>query len=1060
MKRSWDIAVSNGIHLLICLYNYGLEVILGFVSIMGGAYRNRALLPNPIIFKEAVRIKPAMEPKRKPETSGYTAYNTAAISLVKRAAEGYDKTYGAGFMSCVVYDTAWVSLITKPLEDGGRKEWLFPQCFAYLLATQSDDGGWGHNGGSQVDGILNTAVSLLSLKRHLAEPLNIPYHYDLERRVEKATSSLRSQLAAWDFQATRHVGFEIILPALLRYLEEEAEAVVFDFHVKDSLETLNSFQLSQFQPERLYGQTKSSYLCSLEAMIGLVDFDKLSQHKWQGSMMGSPSSTAAYLMHVSSWDDEAEEYLKHVIAHGSGQGSGGVPNVYPSTQFEYSWSLSNLFRAGFSISDLECSELHTVTQVLRNAFERGDGVVGFAQNLEADLDNTAQGILSMAFLGRPVKVEKMIQRFEVEGHFRTYSTDPVPSLSANCHALRAILSQSDIFPYNAHIKKAVKFICDFWWNSDAGVVEDKWNSSRLYSSLALVETMVDVLALIDHGSLANLLGQDLESRVLVTVFQCCLWTLLKQEDNGSWNSSIEESAYAVLVLSEARRVAMFTDLESPLASALERGLGYLRSFHVAAPAPLWVDKVTSSSVLIRDSYVLAALRRGAAPPPERKVATSIFNSSRAARGRKHVKLLKMTPLFSQLPEWEIQASMIESVLFQPMLHARRLDIFPRKNMEDDNKYFDIIPFTWTSCNNRQRTFAPATFLYEMMIISFLNYQADEFMEVCAGTVFQGRTDALRQLIDKAFLQDLNNCQDLVLGSSSIGDIGHSSYVEVLIPLIKFVSYVSNHPYILEASKWDRESMKRELRTFLHAHATQLEDNTRFQDQPRQTQQHPAYYESSTDSFFHWVRTTSADHTSCPYSFSFVGCLMSARLLNGRDCFPSVHEKYLAAVACRHLATMCRMYNDYGSIGRDASEGNLNSINFPEYYQPGSGDGVGAQKRALFELAEYERVCLDESIRRLTELSRKTGDANLDRAKGRQMAIWRMFCDVTDLYGQIYVVRDIGTRTAAPVVGMGSALGGGVRAPVSSEGMPCEPSQQPEKAFKAMGITRTGLVLGH
>lgn len=681
----------------------------------------------------------------------------------------------------------------------------------------------------------------------------------------------------------------------------------------------------------------------------------------------------------------------------------------------------------------------------------------------------------------------MIRKFEVEGHFRSYATHQEPSLSANCHALRAILSQPDIFPYNAQIKKAVKFICDFWWNSDAGVVEDKWvsgkldshlshstkttevllanrglqNSSHLYSSLVLVETMVDLLALIDSGSLANLLGQDLESRVLITVFQSCLWTLLKQEDNGSWNSSIEESAYGVLILSEARRVAMFADLESPLASALERGLGYLRSFHVSAPAPLWIDKVTSSSVLIRNSYVLAALRKGTAPPPEKKVATSIFNGSRAARGRKHVKLLKMTPLFSQLPEWEIQASMIESVLFQPMLHARRLDIFPRKNMEDDNKYFDIIPFTWTSCNNRRRTFAPATFLYEMMVISFLNYQADEFMEVCAGTVFQGRTDALRQLIDKAFLQDLNNCQDLVLGSSGIGDIGHSSYVEVLIPLIKFVSYVSNHPYILEASNWDRESMKRELRTFLHAHATQLEDNTRFQDQSRQTKQHAAYYETSTDSFFHWVRTTSADHTSCPYSFSFVGCLMSARLLNGRDCFPSVHEKYLAAVSCRHLATMCRMYNDYGSIGRDASEGNLNSVNFPEYYQPGGGDGVDAQKRALFELAEYERACLDDSLRRLTEMSRKTGDANLDRAKDRQMTIWRMFCDVTDLYGQIYVVRDIGTRTAAPVPGMASTtLANGARTPVPGESMPCEPPQQPEKAFGAMDMVRTGLVLGH
>jgi hypothetical protein len=33
---------------------------------------------------------------------------------------------------------------------------------------------------------------------------------------------------------------------------------------------------------------------------------------------------------------------------------------------------------------------------------------------------------------------------------------------------------------------------------------------------------------------------------------------------------------------------------------------------------------------------------------------------------------------------------------------------------------------------------------------------------------------------------------------------------------------------------------------------------------------------------------------------------------------------------RHLAVMCRQYNDYGSLVRDAEEGNLNSIDFAEF----------------------------------------------------------------------------------------------------------------------------------
>ncbi|KAJ8132098.1 hypothetical protein O1611_g1527 [Lasiodiplodia mahajangana] len=741
-----------------------------------------------------------MEPKQNQETNGYAGYNAAAISLIRRAAEGHDERYGAGFMSCTIYDTAWISLIQKPLHEGGKKAWLFPQSFAYLLAAQSEDGGWSHIVGSQIDGILSTAVSLLSLKRHLAEPLNVPYHHDLERRIEKATTSLRSQLQAWDLQTTSHVDYEIILPALLRYLQEEAKHVTFDFDGRESLEILSAVALSQFQPERLYGSTKSSLIRSLEALIGLIDFDKVAHHKCQGAMMASPSSTAAYLMHVSLWDDEAEQYLKHVVAHGTGQGNGGVPSVYPSTYFEYTWVLSTLFRAGFSVSDLECTELKTMSQVLLHAYGTDEKVIGFAPHLEGNLDNTAQGILSMVSLGQLVGVENMIEKFAADGQFRTYAKEQEPSLSTTCYAIRAILCQADASQYTSQIKEAVRFICDVWWNTDGGVIKDKWNMSPLYSSLLLVEAIVDLLALIDNGTLAGLLGQDLESRVLITVFQACLWTLFKQEDNGSWNSSVEESAYGILILSEARRISMFTDLESPLRSALDRGLAYLRSFHVSTSAPLWADKVASSSAVIRESYVLAALRRATVLSSEKKVATSIFKSSRAVRGLKHVKLLKMTPLFSQVPEWQIQASMIESVLFQPMLYARRLEIFPRKNMEDDKKYFDIIPFTWTSCNNRQRAFAPASFLYEMMIISFLNYQADEFMEACAGSVFQGRTDDLRQLIDRAFRQDANTCQDLAYSGRS--DIDHSSYAEVLGPLIKFISYVSNHPYILAASRWD------------------------------------------------------------------------------------------------------------------------------------------------------------------------------------------------------------------------------------------------------------------
>lgn len=116
-----------------------------------------------------------------------------------------------------------------------------------------------------------------------------------------------------------HVGVEILVPALLTMLENES--IFLNFPGRKLLQGLNAVKLRCINPEMLYA-TPTTFLHSLEAFIGTLNFDRVIHHKRLGSMMASPASTAAYLIHASTWDEEAERYIRKVIVEGEGKGVG------------------------------------------------------------------------------------------------------------------------------------------------------------------------------------------------------------------------------------------------------------------------------------------------------------------------------------------------------------------------------------------------------------------------------------------------------------------------------------------------------------------------------------------------------------------------------------------------------------------------------------------------------------------------------------------------------------------------------------------------------------------
>ncbi|CAF9942337.1 hypothetical protein IMSHALPRED_003626 [Imshaugia aleurites] len=953
----------------------------------------------------------------------------------------YDPEYGFGSFSNAIYDSAWVSMVSK--ESLNQQRWLFPECFKYILENQRDDGGW-DSYGSEIDGILNTAASLLSLSLHMSKPHQITdvSTEDLRNRSTRAVNALKALLQAWDVDATEHVGFEILVPAMMRLLKHEG--MHFAFSGESLLKSINERKMSKVDPNQLYKAENKSIFHSLEAFADQIDCSRFTHQKTAGSIMASPAATAAYLIYSSSWDDKAEAYLQHVVARSSNtKDYGGVPSAFPSTHFEFSWVLSTLLDANFDLETLGVDQIERIRTILTHALKTEDGLIGFAPYVVSDADDTSKAILALTLLGQTTSIEKLIDAFEGENHFRTYLTERNASFSTNCNVLSALLHMGSVASYLPQIEKVTRFLCSSWWIS-SNRIKDKWHLSSSYPTMLFVQALIRLLKLWNDGLQCVLPDDLIRTRIPIILCQALIRTLQAQNSDGSWGdrnsdeSTHEETAYSVLTLARISSIAFPEPLQLCIMAAIENGRKVLLT-HAEKPRYLWIEKVSYKSDALCESYCLAALNIHV---PVLRLGSKVecLFALPMERVNKFTHFYSQLPLLAGVAKWRIQASLIEGYLFQPLIKRVRLDIFPRKNMEED-KYFEYIPSTWTCCNNLDETYISDALLYDMMVVSFLNYQADEYMETVGNRYARDRIDALKNVVENIFREsevchmaesgsevgdvnidgnDLTNSDrqiEKTCGTlrpdSETGDIidegqdhtmAIASDVEELNDIRSilkcFVDYVLRHPTIMQANKFNQASLRTELRVFLLAHITQAEDNARLAAQQTPGSSITVPFKTPRGSYFDWVHTTSAAHTSCPYSFAFLTCLLSG---TGTTCFETVKEKYLAQDVCRHLSTMCRMYNDFGSLARDRAEANLNSVNFREFGADGLTTSDQELKDRLWRLAEYERECLDLAFTRLEQLSLGC------KRKRSVLRIFKMFTNVTDFYGQIYVVRDIATR---------------------------------------------------
>ncbi|OTB18376.1 hypothetical protein K445DRAFT_309112 [Daldinia sp. EC12] len=738
-------------------------------------------------------------------------------------------------------------------------------------------------------------------------------------------------------------------------------------------------------------------------------------------MMASPASTAAYLMNSSSWDDEAETYLRTVLHRPNNLDRGSVPCAWPTSIFEVSWVISTLASAGVPIGK---SETSAFCDLLQERLRVQRGVLGFSPGTLSDADDTARGLKTLYYLGQTESVDGLIEAFESKDNFITYLGERNPSFSANCNVLILLLLREDRAQHLAQIVKATRFLTNEVFR---GSVNEKW---------------VTTIPLLEEIPMVSL-------HVLMRI-------LRTQQNDGSWGGVCEVTAYGVLALSSIVRLPCVQQLErGKIIAALALGKSFLHANRRewGKGHYLWIEKVTYKSDLLSEAYCLSAALAPLPSTVQPEQATSsgctdfLIPDKLLLGMRKSGSLLAHTPLLSDIDPYALRACEIQASFAMRALQRQPLDIFPRTG-KGKEKYLFIIPLALLVCAELNGHSVSLSVLYEMMVLSILNFHADAYMEEVVEGHFEGNLDTIRKIIEEIFANENPNVQngvDSVSQDSGGPKVTHRNYEQstttngesydsqdkppslkdVRNVLYRFVTHILHHPAILSSPEGLRTRLASDLQTFLLAHTTQAEDNHRLSSQRQPKQQNGIHvqingkepsgatpyvqFREPGRTFYHWVRSTSADHTSCPFSFIFFNCLLHAssprKLQAHGGILSSARAAYLAEDTCRHLASLCRMYNDLGSVKRDAEEASLNSVNFPEFFSR-AGKAVdpsiqrGYAKAELLWIADYERRGLDVAMGLLEE---ELGCSELAGAL-------RLFINVTDLYGQIYVLEDVGIRT--------------------------------------------------
>jgi len=480
-----------------------------------------------------------------------------------------DLTKQGGRVSPSVYETAQVLRFYPAAADCDA-------VVAWLLRQQMGDGGWGPPDARLMYRIVPTLAAVLALHAHAPDVSSARHAI---RAGLRYVNDVPTQLLA-PIPDEIPIAFELILPRLLDEAEEAGLQVA----------------RAPYAAVSELGQQRRARLASLApdpgapAVYSWEAWGEEPDPQWMHPVAGVGHSAAATAFWLSRRDKRriaaeaqrwGERYLADASASVDSSVRGLAPTIWPICRFEQAFALHNLLIGGIIDRDLCCLELRVQLEDLAKAMRPAG--LGLSDHFSPDGDDTAAATAVLAAAGFPVSPASLLT-FQEDAHFVSFPGELHDAITVTARAAHALAHLNrDAARFRSTVVDRQR--ADGWWYGD------KWNTSRVYSSL------LALMALHDESHRSSRL------RFLDAL-------LAEQHAEGGWGKRHAmpiETAYGILALNVMASTGYRTRLTE---EAVKRARAYLTGAvrsQRSSYEPLWVAKDLYSPVRIDHAAILAGL---------------------------------------------------------------------------------------------------------------------------------------------------------------------------------------------------------------------------------------------------------------------------------------------------------------------------------------------------------------------------------------------------------------------------------------------------------------------